>query len=250
MTDKDNRIRIEVCAESIESALTAQDAGAYRIEFCDNMAEGGTTPSYGQIQEARRVLDIKLYPIIRPRGGDFIYSDIEFEVMKRDVCMCGEAGCDGVVIGMLRPDSTVDTERCAVLVAIAGEYGMGVTFHRAFDVAADLGQALEDVIGLGCERILTSGGRMTAHEGMSEIRRLVKQADGRITIMPGSGVQPATIREILLQTGCREIHGTFRKRFGSPAGYKPDWADYEVWHTDGHRVRMAVQVADEIQKLL
>ena len=154
--------RVEVCAETVESALTAERGGAYRVEFCDNLAEGGTTPSPGQIVEARKRLSIKLYPIIRPRGGDFLYTNIEFEIMRRDVEFCGRAGCDGVVIGMLRADGSVDMERCRELVAIARGFGMGVTFHRAFDVAADRQQALEDIISLGCERVLTSGGAATA----------------------------------------------------------------------------------------
>ncbi len=232
---------VEVCAESVGSAVTAQRAGAYRIEFCDNMAEGGTTPSIGQIIEARERVGIKLYPIIRPRGGDFCYDEAEFEVMRRDVEMCGRAGCDGVVIGMLRRDGTVDVERCAQLVALARDFEMGVTFHRAFDVSADLRQALEEVIALGCERVLTSGGAATAQKGAGVLRKLVQQAAGRITIMAGSGITPENAAAIVAHTGVTEIHGTFRSRHSSPVSH-PDWADFDVWNADEAKIRAVVDL--------
>jgi copper homeostasis protein len=234
---------VEVCAESIGSALTAQEAGAFRIEFCDNMAEGGTTPSAGQILQAREMLDIKLYPIIRPRGGDFCYSAEEFAVMLRDVEFCGKAGCDGVVIGILNPDGTVDMERCAELVAMAHSHGMGVTFHRAFDVSCDLERALEDIIALGCERVLTSGGAATALEGIEPLRELVRQAAGRITIMAGSGVTPENAPAIIAGTGVAEIHGTFRSRHDSPMS-RPAWADYAVWHADFEKIKRVVNLME------
>lgn len=232
---------VEVCAESIVSAITAERAGAVRIEFCDNMAEGGTTPSAGQIAQARESVGIKLYPIIRPRGGDFCYSDEEFAVMRRDVEFCGGAGCDGVVIGILRRDGTVDMERCGELVALAKGFDMGVTFHRAFDVSCDLERALEDIIALGCERVLTSGGAATAAEGAEMIGELVRQAAGRIAIMAGSGVTPENAAAIVAQTGVTEIHGTFRSRFDSPMS-RPAWADYGVWHADEDKIRKVVGI--------
>lgn len=242
--------RVEVCAETLESALTAEQGGAYRVEFCDNLAEGGTTPSAGQIAEARKRLSIKLYPIIRPRGGDFLYTDVEFDIMRRDVEFCGREGCDGVVIGMLRADGSVDMKRCRELVAIARGFGMGVTFHRAFDVAADRRQALEDLIALGCERVLTSGGAATAEEGIGELTALVEQAAGRVVIMPGSGVTPGNARRILEQTHCTEIHGTFRSRYGSlMTAPKPSWADYGVWHADIGKVREVVGIAGEFEDI-
>lgn len=217
---------IELCAESVDSALIGERGGACRIELCADLAEGGITPSAGQIVEARRRLGIRLYPIIRPRGGDFCYGAAEFDVMRRDVRFCGEAGCDGVVIGMLHPDGTVDRPRCAELISIAREFGMGVTFHRAFDVAADPDTALEEVIALGCERILTSGGQPTAFEGTEMIRRLVDRAAGRITIMPGAGVTPENATRIIARTGCTELHGTFRSR-----------SDNGVWCADLAKIR-------------
>ncbi len=226
---------IEVCAESVESAVVAERGGAFRIEFCDNMAEGGTTPSAGQILEARSRVNIKLYPIIRPRGGDFVYSDAEFGVMRRDVEFCGRAGCDGVVIGILTEQGEVDRVRCAELVGIAREFGMGVTFHRALDVAADLGRALEDVIALGCERVLTSGGAETALDGVAGIAELVRQAGGRISIMAGSGVTPENAAQIIEKTGVKELHGTFRSRIESSAPH-PAWTDFSRWGADEDKI--------------
>ena len=145
-------INLEVCANSLTSALAAQEGGAIRVELCDNLNEGGTTPSYGQIKMARKLLHIKLYVLIRPREGDFLYSDIEFEIIKADVQYCVEAGCDGVVIGILNTDGSVDKPRCVELVEMATKGGIGVTFHRAFDMCADMDQALEDIIEILKER--------------------------------------------------------------------------------------------------
>ncbi|MCL2413507.1 MAG: copper homeostasis protein CutC [Bacteroidales bacterium] len=203
-------ITIEVCADSINSALVAQEAGAHRVELCVNLAEDGTTPSLGMLNLARKLLSIKLYVLIRPRGGDFLYNDLEFETMKSDIEHCGKIGFDGVVIGMLNSDGTVDMPRCLELIVIAKRYSMGVTFHRAFDHCVDLFQGLEDVINLGCERILTSGGQKTAVEGIPILAQLIEKADNRISIMPGAGVTPENIAEIIENTGAAEIHGTFK----------------------------------------
>ena len=211
---------LEVCADTVSNALVAQAAGARRIEFCTGLSEGGTTPSAAQIREARKGLHIQLYVLIRPRGGDFLYGDLEFEIMKADIHFCGQAGCDGVVIGMLRPDGTVDTERCGELIAIARQYGMGVTFHRAFDRSSDLFQAMEAIIALGCDRILTSGGYATAIEGADVIRQLIEKADNRIIIMPGSGITPENAGELIRTTGLTEMHGTLRSRKVSAMQYK------------------------------
>jgi len=225
---------IEVCVDSIESAIIAQNAGAERVEFCTNLAEGGTTPSFGLLSVARDVLSIKLYVLVRPRGGDFLYSDLEFEVMKSDIHQCGKMGCDGVVIGMLNSDGTVDVPRCRELVDIAKQYSMGVTFHRAFDHCVDMFQSLEDVINLGCERILTSGGNKTAIESLPILAELIEKASHRISIMPGSGVTPENIFEILEKTGANEIHGTFRSLHKSEMQYKnPVFInEYNYWLTD------------------
>ena len=199
---------LEVIGFNFESCVAAQAAGAHRIELCDNPGDGGTTPSYGFIKAAREILSIELYPIVRPRGGDFLYSAAEFEIMKTDVQLCKELGCDGVVIGMLQADGSVDKQRCKQLVDIA--YPLGVTFHRAFDRVSDPFKALEDIIETGCERILTSGQKPTAGEGAEMIKALIEQADDRIIIMPGSGVRSGNIVDIATQTGATEFHTSAR----------------------------------------
>jgi copper homeostasis protein len=215
-------INLEVCANSVTSALAAQQGGAIRVELCDNLNEGGTTPSYGQIQMARKLLNIKLYILIRPREGDFLYSDIEFEIIKADVQYCIDAGCDGVVIGILKADGSVDKPRCAELVQMVKNDGLGVTFHRAFDMCADMDQALEDIIELGCERILTSGGKSTAPEGANVIAHLIKKASGRIIIMPGSGVSESTVADLVHITKATEIHSSARSAVKSKMKYRND----------------------------
>jgi copper homeostasis protein len=239
--EKNKRI-LEVCVDSVSNALTAQLAGAYRVEFCANLPEGGTTPSPAQIEIARKQLHIKLYVIIRPRGGDFLYNAIEFEIMKSDIHFCGKAGCDGVVIGMLHSDGTVDKERNNELIRIAHQYSMGVTFHRAFDRSANLFNAMETIIELGCERILTSGGYDTAVEGAEIIRQLIEKAGERIVIMPGSGITPKNAGELIQKTGANELHGTFRSRFPSSMkcrnrvlSHQAD--EYELLLTDAEKIK-------------
>jgi len=202
------KFKLEVIGFTIESCLIAQAAGAHRIELCDNPSEGGTTPSYGFIKTARENLSIELYPIIRPRGGDFLYSEIEFELMKADIQICKNLGCDGVVIGMLNSDGTVDKQRCKQLVDIAQP--MGVSFHRAFDRTKDPFKALEDIISIGCERILTSGQKSVATDGAALLNELVKQANGRIIIMPGSGVRSDNVEKLVKKTNATEFHTSAR----------------------------------------
>jgi len=209
--------KLEVIAFNTESCKTAQQVGAHRVELCANPGEGGTTPSYGFIKAAREILNIELYPIIRPRGGDFLYSDAELEAMKSDIEICRSLGCDGVVIGMLNKEGNIDKVRCSVLVNLA--YPMGVTFHRAFDRVNDPQQALEDIIEIGCERILTSGLVPQAMDGAAMIAQLVKQAGGRIIIMPGSGVRADNIVSLAQQTGAVEFHSSARKNFPGEMSY-------------------------------
>jgi len=199
---------LEVIAFTIESALIADRSGAHRIELCDNPGDGGTTASHAMIELARKKTIIQLFPIIRPRGGDFLYSDEEFVIMQKDILWCKQNGCDGVVIGMLKEDGTVDRKRTAKLVELA--YPMSATFHRAFDRVLDPFQSLEDIIEIGCERILTSGKKPTAIEGSFLLKQLVEQSDERIIIMPGSGVRANNILEIAKQTGAREFHSSAR----------------------------------------
>jgi copper homeostasis protein len=241
MTEEKKRL-LEVCADSVSNAFIAQSAGAQRIEFCVNLSEGGTTPSAGQIKEARKNLHILLYVLIRPRGGDFLYNDLEFEIMKSDIHFCGQTGCDGVVIGMLHPNGTIDTERCSELISIARQYAMGITFHRAFDRCNDLFTAMETIIGLGCERILTSGGYDTAIEGTALIRQLIEKAGNRIIIMPGSGITPENAAELIRQTGLTEMHGTFRSRKTSKMQYRNTTLsrqeeEYGLWMPDAEKIK-------------
>jgi copper homeostasis protein len=200
--------KIEVIGFTIEGCITGQSAGAHRIELCDSPADGGTTASYGFIRSAREKLHIELYPIIRPRGGDFFYTDAEFEIMKSDVILCRQLGCDGVVIGILTTEGKVDKRRCGMLVDQA--YPLGVTFHRAFDRTDDPYEALEDIIDIGCERILTSGQKNNALEGAELIKHLIQQADDRVIIMPGSGVRADNIRTIAEISGAVEFHTSAR----------------------------------------
>jgi len=208
---------LEICAFNLRSALIAQQSGADRIELCASPEEGGTTPSPGLVRTARELLRIQLYPIIRPRGGDFLYSEEEYLTMLRDIEYCKQVGCNGVVIGLLTKDGSVDKKRCARLVEAA--YPMGVTFHRAFDWAINPYEALEDIISIGCERILTSGQRPTAMEGADLIDQLVRAADERIVIMPGSGVRASNIVPLAEATGASEFHTSARLKQASAMDY-------------------------------
>lgn len=224
-------IQLEICANSVTSALIAQKGGASRVELCENLAEGGTTPSYGQIQQARKNLQIDLFPILRPRGGDFVYSDLEFEIMKADLKVIKDLGCNGVVFGILNQAGSVDQQRCAELMKIAKP--LQVTFHRAFDRSTDLFQAMEEIITLGFNRILTSGGQPTAIEGIGTIKKLVTKANGRISIMPGSGVNEMNLEELMLKTEATEFHTTAKSFVQNTSNY----ADYNHELTDLNKVK-------------
>ena len=209
--------KLEVIAFTIESCSIIERAGAHRIELCDNPGEGGTTPSYGLLKQAREKVNIDLYPMIRPRGGDFLYSYDEFELMKKDVLLCKEIGCNGIVIGLLNADGTVDKKRSAALIDLA--YPLGITFHRAFDRVRDGFEALETLIEIGCERVLTSGLTPNVTEGAAMLTQLVKAADERIIIMPGSGVRSNNIAELAKQTGAVEFHTSARTMIASKMNY-------------------------------
>jgi copper homeostasis protein len=199
---------LEIACFTIAGILTAQNAGADRIEFCENPYEGGTTPSYGALKILKPLIHIPVFPIIRPRGGDFLYSKEEFEIIKNDILLCRELGYEGVVIGLLNPDGSIDSLRLKNLVDLA--YPMEVTFHRAFDRCADPITSLEQIIEAGCHRILTSGQRPTAPEGGKLLKELVQVADGRIIIMPGSGVKSSNIINLFQETGATEFHASAR----------------------------------------
>ncbi|MFD2523658.1 copper homeostasis protein CutC [Emticicia soli] len=208
---------LEICCFSLESCLTAQKAGAYRIELCGGMFEGGTSPSAGLIKLARQNVTIKLYVMIRPRGGDFCYSETEFEVMKADIETAKELGADGVVLGILNPDGTVDTTRTKELVELAKP--LKVTFHRAFDVSAEPFEALEAVIETGCERILTSGQKNAAIDGLELLGQLTAKADNRIEIMAGSGVGAQNAKQFLA-VGVHALHMTGKGIVNSQMEYR------------------------------
>lgn len=197
-------VKLEVCIDSLESALAAQEGGANRVELCGDLASDGTTPSYGLIAEARKQLTIGLHVMIRPRGGDFCYSELEFEIMKRDIEQAKALHVDGVVFGILIHDNRVDISRMKALIDIAKP--MKITFHRAFDIVQDPMQAMEEIIQLRIDRILTSGQKPTAREGLPLIKQLVDASNDRIVIMPASGVTLENINFILNETKTREIH--------------------------------------------
>ena len=200
-------MKLEICIDSLESAIAAQDGGADRVELCDNLIEGGTTPSMGLIKLCREKLDkTKLHIIIRPRGGDFLYSDHEFDVMKEDIKFAKSLGVDGVVFGILNRDGSIDLNRNRELVEIAKP--MSTTFHRAFDTSIDPFIGLENLISLGFDRVLTSGQKEKAVESTKMIKKLIQVAGERITILPGSGLREHNLQNFIQSTGAKEIHMT------------------------------------------
>ncbi|MBR4967742.1 MAG: copper homeostasis protein CutC [Bacteroidaceae bacterium] len=238
---------LEICAGSVESAVAARNGGAKRIELCAALEIGGVTPSAGLIKEARKIEGLILNVIIRPRGGDFLYNEYEIACMEEDIRLCKTLGVDGVVIGALTPDGDVDTATCKRLIAASD--GMSVTFHRAFDMCRNPRKALEELIDLGCNRVLTSGQAATAQAGIPLLKELVEQANGRIIIMPGCGVSSANAAAILQATGATEIHASARKSVGSGMLFRhsgvsmgnPDSDEYARKETDENEVRKIVE---------
>lgn len=232
---------LEVAANSLASALAAQAGGAGRIELCTGLELGGLTPSHGQIALVRERVGLPLYVLVRPRAGDFLYSDLEIETMRRDIEACAALGCDGVVIGALDADGDVDRARCRALVEVAGR--MGVTFHRAFDMTRDPSRALEDVIALGAKRVLSSGGARSALEGAARIHALVEQAGERLVVMPGAGIRPCNVGTLRELTGAREFHASAKHDAPSAMRHTndqlPDMAGGET-RTDVDTVRALV----------
>lgn len=242
---------IEACTTTVTSAVEAQKGGAKRVELCDNIYEGGTTPGYGTIKTAREVLTITLNVMIRPRGQDFCYSDIEFRIMKEDIKMCKKLGADGVVFGILKTDGNVDIERTTELVKLARP--MSVTFHRAFDMVPDPVKALEDIISTGADRILTSGHKDKAFDGIELIKKLVDKAGDRIIIMPGSGINENNISTMKEKTGAFEFHLTGWKAIDSPMKFRKEGIymgslsqipEYEMKITDSELIRRAVEALE------
>lgn len=243
-------VLVEACVDSVDSSIAAERGGARRLELCDALFDGGTTPSAGMIAACRERVSIPIFVIIRPRGGGFVYSDSELNVMRRDIVAARGLGADGVVIGPLEPNGIVDAARTARLVELAGD--MPVTFHRAFDFTPDLSAALETLVASGVRRVLTSGGAGSARAGIPMLASLVKQAGDRITVMAGGSIRDDHVRELVEATGVREVHvrlTRLTRGLGPPMrpGVKvrkslPD--DEAAWEeTDAGRVRALVEAA-------
>jgi len=244
---------VEIVVYNIESAMKAQEGGADRIELCENPGEGGTTPSYGTIELVRQNLSIDVFVMIRPRGGDFCYSNYEFHAMKRDISQCQKLSVDGFVFGILNPDGTIDKKRCKELIDKCKP--LKVTCHRAFDMARDPFEALEDCIEIGFDRILTAGQQAQASKGADLIAELIKKANGRIAIMPGSGVNEDTVTEIVKKTHAKEIHFSataFRDsamQFRNPqiAGMgSEEGSEFKLRTVDPQRVKLIRSLAEGV----
>ena len=244
-------VLVEACVDSVASALAAERGGAGRLELCDNLFDGGTTPSAGMISAVKAATRIPVFVIVRPRGGGFVYTHDEMGVMRLDIEAARMLGADGVVVGVLTRDAKVDADQLRTLVTAAG--GLPVTFHRAFDLTRDRDQALETLMHGGVTRVLTSGGAPSALEGVEAIGRLVTRAAGQIEVMAGGGVREETVQEIVHRSGVREVHvrGTRAARTAMSGGptnirlRKALPADEGAWEeTDERRIREFVRLAN------
>ena len=212
------QVLVEVCVDSVESAVAAEGGGAGRVELCSNLLEGGVTPSAGLIAAVRDKISIGLHVMIRPRAGDFCYSEEEIEIMRRDIVAAKDLGTDGVVLGVLNSEGLVDTPLTRELTELARP--LKVTFHRAFDMSANLPLALEDVCAIGVDYLLTSGGEPTCLQGAEMIAQLVKAARGRVSVMAGAGIGHEEAAGIIEATGVREIHVGLSSPVTSPMLYR------------------------------
>jgi len=244
---------LEVCATSLQSAINAQSGGAGRVELCDNLYEGGTTPSPGTILLAREKLNIKVHVLIRPRGSDFIYSDQEMEVICKDIEFCKKAGCDGVVIGFLNSDGTINADRTREMTDLARP--MSVTFHRAFDMTRDPFEALDVLLNTGVDRLLTAGQQNKAPLGTDLIARLIKKSGNQMIIMPGSGVNEENVTWLHQHTGAVEFHLTGQRPVGSRMQYRKEGIflgglsqipEYEYSVTSVERIRKIVEILNSL----
>jgi copper homeostasis protein len=246
---------LEACVNSAVSAIEAQKGGANRVELCENMLEGGCTPSAGAIAFARQHLHIGLFVMIRPRGADFCYTAEEFELMKEDIRRTKDLGADGVVFGILKPDGTIDKERMAELVELARP--MGITCHRAFDMTPDPSEALNDLISLGIDRILTSGQSDSALLGAPLIRRLIAESKGKIILMPGHGIKEHNLAQVIHETGAKEFHLYLTKNVKSNMQFiregvkmgKPELSEYDSIIVDKERIMNAKRIMQEVESL-
>jgi copper homeostasis protein len=239
-------VLLEICADSVESAVAAEQGGAHRIELCSNLIEGGVTPSSGLISTVRSRVAIDLYVMIRPRGGDFFYSPEEFEAMEQDVLAAKQLGADGIVFGILREDGNIDTARSRHLREIARP--LKTTFHRAFDMSRDLGKSLQDVIETGADRVLTSGGEQKVENGMRRIARLVELANGKISVMAGGGITESNVHRIIEETGVREIHASLRANLPSPMRHRNEKISMGL--ISGREYQRSTVLPEEVRRLV
>lgn len=246
----DNYI-LEACVDSVESAMRAAGGGASRLELCSNLIIGGTTPSLSLYKEIRKHTDIRIHALIRPRFGDFCYTDYEFEQLKDEIRAFREIGADGVVFGILKPDGTLNMEQMKELVKESE--GMSITLHRAFDVCVDPFEAMEQAIGLGIDTILTSGQKNVCTSGKKLLKQLVEAAGKRITIQVGSGVDADVIRDMYPATQAVAYHMSGKMTLDSLMEYRkegvnmglPSISEYEIWRTDEDKIAEAIQVLKE-----
>lgn len=250
-----NKIIAEICVDSLQSALSAEKGGASRIELCDNLMGGGTTPSIGMIELARKYLTIDINVMIRPRSGDFCYSTFEIEVMRRDIEIAKKCGVNGIVIGVLKPSGKIDIKIMKELIQLSRP--LTVTFHRAFDMTKDPFESLDILIDLGVERILTSGQESKAIDGINLIKELVKIAENKIIIMPGSGINDENIRDIIESTGVKEVHLSAKKNVESIMEYRNQKvnmggnliiSEYDNYFTCEKSVRSITQILDSLEE--
>ncbi|MBY5959246.1 copper homeostasis protein CutC [Membranicola marinus] len=238
---------IEIAANSYESAQIASRAGADRIELCSNLELGGTTPSPGQLLCVKNNLDIPVHVLIRPRGGDFIYTSLELEEIIESIRFCRSIGIEGVVFGFLTPAGEVDVATTKKILSHAE--GMDITFHRAFDMVTHQDKALETIISLGFDRILTSGGKQSTPEGIKQIAKLIEQADGRITIMPGGGITENNINDVIHFTGASEFHLSGKMIVKSPLEYRNKALDL-VHAEDIHPYNYQITSFDRVKNVV
>jgi copper homeostasis protein len=236
---------LEVCAFNVQSCIIAERAGAVRVELCDNPIEGGTTPSFGTIKQVRDRIAIRLYPIIRPRSGNYFYDEEEYAIIKHDIAVCRELGCDGISVGAATITGEIDKEWLKRIVEWAGP--MGVTCNRAFDGTPDPFKALEDIIECGCERVLTSGQKSAAPDAGEVLAKLVQQAGDRISIMPGAGVKSTNLAQLLKECKAKEYHASARKILPNPLTYiNTQVSDYgNVYVADEAEVRAMVEILNQ-----
>ena len=243
---------LEACVDSVESALAAAEGGATRLELCSNLVIGGTTPSPWMYEEIRKHSDIRIHALIRPRFGDFCYTESEFSIIRQAVRAFRDMGAEGVVFGILKPDGTLNLEQMKELMEEAK--GMSVTLHRAFDLCVDPYEAMEQAIELGIETILTSGQKNICTQGTGLLRELVEKSRGRIKIQVGSGVNAQVIREVYPLTKARAYHMSGKVTLDSPMRYRkegvnmglPTISEYEIWRTDADNIREAKCVLEEL----